>query len=63
MVSNFQKIAIFVCKITFKNLIFKLDFKGVYFDRYALCDAIYTCFKAPQSLEKKEENNLQGKLF
>ena len=63
MVSNFRKIAIFVCKITLKNLIFKLDFKGVYFGRYALCDAIYTCFQAPQSLEQKEEKNLQGKVF
>ena len=32
-------------KLLRKNIIYKkLDLKGLYFVRHAICDAIYTCF-------------------
>ena len=36
---------------------------GVNFGRYALCDAIYTCFKTFQISEERTKKNMEGKLF
>ena len=41
----------------------KFDFKGVYFDPYALCDAIYTYFKITLNLVYKTKTVFEGKLF
>ena len=35
----------------------KLDFKGVYFGRYALCDAIYTYSKAILKFSVENKKN------
>ena len=38
-----SKMVLILCKLLRKIYFVKFDFKGVYFGRYAHCDAIYTC--------------------
>ena len=41
----------------------KFDFEGVYFGRYAICDAIYTWFQTSLSLKQKTKNIFRENCF